>query len=96
MAGRNASSASEDLINVLLGDDLLLNVVRRLNSAGDRRRFGLVCKRWLKLHRTTCQKLNVLRAEATTFLASRFPSVEELDFSLCAQVRHKLVVLWCL
>ncbi|CAK9224780.1 unnamed protein product [Sphagnum troendelagicum] len=69
-----------------LNDELLLKILRRLSSASPH--YGLVCKRWMRLHG---QLRHSLRVHDWTFLesgrmVSRFPNLTDVDLSLACIV----------
>lgn len=68
-----------------LNDEVLLNILRRLSPAPH---YGLVCKRWMRLHGTLRQSI---RVQDWTFLESgricaRFPNLTDVDLSLACIV----------
>ncbi|KAH8965073.1 hypothetical protein BDL97_04G099900 [Sphagnum fallax] len=69
-----------------LNDELLLKILRRLSSASPH--YGLVCKRWMRLHG---QLRHSLRVHDWAFLesgrmVSRFPNLTDVDLSLACIV----------
>lgn len=78
--------APRDLINVILSDDLLLNILSRIEKPVERQLCSVVCKRWLWLLSATCRAIRVLRVAVIPSLLLRYANVTSLDCSSCVQI----------
>ncbi|TKY50692.1 F-box/LRR-repeat protein 4 [Spatholobus suberectus] len=79
----NTGSRSRLCINDVLMDDMLLLILGRVESEKDKKTFGLVCKRWLRLQSTETKKLTARAGDLHMLrrMADRFTRLVELDLS---------------
>eukprot|EP00897_Mesotaenium_endlicherianum_P009240 jgi/Mesen1/8344/ME000462S07788 len=79
--------APRDIVNNALNEDLLVNILQRIDDRNDREACSLVCKRWLKLEGSLRRHSHVLRESVIPILRLRFPNLDSVDLSACTQVK---------
>ncbi|XP_057846353.2 F-box/LRR-repeat protein 3 isoform X5 [Cryptomeria japonica] len=70
----------------LLGDDILLRILRSVRSPTDRKSWSLVCKHFYHLEALCKERLQLLRRKMLTRILERYGNLLHLDFSLCPQI----------
>ncbi|KAL3695433.1 hypothetical protein R1sor_009509 [Riccia sorocarpa] len=73
----------------LLDDYLLSMIFQMVGDPGDRLSLRLVCKRFLTVQISFCDKLQVLRPHILSSVLQRYTELKHLDLSLCHQVQDK-------
>ncbi|KAL6203985.1 hypothetical protein ACLB2K_021255 [Fragaria x ananassa] len=71
-------------INSMLQDDLLAQILSKVDNKEDRKSFSEVCKQWLSVERLTRPSLRVLRPMFPLDLLPRFPNL--VDFRTTREV----------
>lgn len=85
MAGRVVRGSHEVHI-LMLGEEILLNVLDRIPDRLDRQSWCLVCKDFLQVEASCRKYVHLLRNEILEPILGRYSHVEHLDLSSCVEV----------
>eukprot|EP00271_Cylindrocystis_brebissonii_P008896 TRINITY_DN23420_c0_g1_i1.p1 TRINITY_DN23420_c0_g1~~TRINITY_DN23420_c0_g1_i1.p1 ORF type:complete len:644 (-),score=106.15 TRINITY_DN23420_c0_g1_i1:715-2646(-) len=81
-----------DLTNSALSDDLLVNILRRMQARSQLESCSLVCKRWKLLLDNSCRALRILRVPVIPCVLLRYSNLRSLDCSLDIQLSDRDLV----
>ncbi|EFJ37627.1 hypothetical protein SELMODRAFT_437235 [Selaginella moellendorffii] len=86
MADRKMSKNSGDSVIDLLDDNILLQILERLEDRFDRQAWCLSCKHFLRLEASTRNRIQLMRHEVLEGILHRYSRLEHLDLSHCIQL----------
>jgi F-box/leucine-rich repeat protein 2/20 len=70
----------------LLDENLLLNILDKINDIADRQAWCLVCKNFLAVEAKSRKSVKLLRLNALEEILRRYTEVEKIDLSSCLEV----------
>jgi F-box/leucine-rich repeat protein 2/20 len=84
-AMQRKSARSDAVINIL-GDEILVTILDKLQDPIDRKSWCLVCKHFFYLEANYRKKVQLMRSELLPRILRRYSKIQYLDLSLCCQI----------